>query len=83
MDIRELQSEFNNVEKTRDITLPDCTLCGRCVEFCPDKDVLQLRYLNIPVFSADPKYFKKRKKAQKQWDEIKLINLDAGKKVRT
>ncbi|EAR61809.1 4Fe-4S binding protein [Neptuniibacter caesariensis] len=83
MDIRELQSEFNDVEKTRDITLPDCTLCGRCVEFCPDKDVLQLRYLNIPVFSADPKYFKKRKKAQKHWDEIKLINLDAGKKVRT
>lgn len=73
MDIRELQSEHNQVSQARDITLPDCTLCGRCVEFCPDKDVLQLRYLGVPVFSADPAYFKKRKKAQQRWQRITLI----------
>ena len=75
MDIRELQTEHNDADKAKDITLADCTLCGRCVEFCPDKDVLQLRYLGIPIFKADPAYFKARKRSQKQWDQIRLINV--------
>jgi len=75
MDIRELQTEHNDADKAKDITLADCTLCGRCVEFCPDKDVLQLRYLGIPIFAADPAYFKARKRSQKQWDQIRLINV--------
>ena len=75
MDIRELQTEFNEVDKPRDITLADCTLCGRCVEFCPDKDVLQLRYLSVPIFSSSPAYFKKRKRAQKEWDKVKLVGF--------
>lgn len=82
MDIRELQTEFNETDKPKDITKPDCTLCGRCVEFCPDKDVLQLRYLNVPVFNASPKYFKERKKAQKQWDKIQIINLAEKPKAK-
>lgn len=80
MDIRELQTEHNLAEKPQDITLPDCTLCGRCVEFCPDKDVLQLRYLNIPVFSASPAYFKQRKKQQVVWEKVKLTGLTASGK---
>jgi polyferredoxin len=76
MDIKELQTDHNATDKAKDITLPDCTLCGRCVEFCPDKDVLQIRYLNIPVFSATPQYFKRRKKAQTQWEKVKLIGFD-------
>ncbi|MDO3384314.1 hypothetical protein QWI17_00510, partial [Gilvimarinus sp. SDUM040013] len=66
--------------KATDITLPDCTLCGRCVEFCPDKDVLQLRYLSVPVFSSGPAYFKQRKKAQTGWDKVKLVGFNRQEK---
>lgn len=75
MDIRELQSEHNQTDKPADITLADCTLCGRCVEFCPDKDVLQLRYVGQKIFSSSPQYFKRRNKTQKQWDKIKWVEL--------
>ncbi|MES9853922.1 MAG: 4Fe-4S binding protein [Candidatus Thiodiazotropha sp. L084R] len=70
MDIHEIHTDMEN----RNVTFEDCTLCGRCVEFCPDKNVLQLKYAFIPVFSADPQYFKKRKKAQTRWEKQNLIN---------
>ncbi len=80
MDIREIHTEMEK----RDVTFEDCTLCGRCVEFCPDKNVLQLKYLGFPVFSASPAYFKKRNKAQKLWEKANLAALrkrraEAGK----
>jgi polyferredoxin len=68
MDIREIHTDMEN----RNVTFEDCTLCGRCVEFCPDKNVLQLKYAFVPVFSADPQYFKKRKKAQSAWEKGNL-----------
>jgi ferredoxin-type protein NapH len=68
MDITEIHTEMDK----RDVTFEDCTLCGRCVEFCPDKDVLQLTYASFPVFKADPQYFKGRKKAQKEWEDANL-----------
>ncbi len=71
MDIKEIHTDMQR----RDVTFEDCTLCGRCVEFCPDKDVLQLKYTRFPVFSADPQYFKARKKAQKGWEQSNLKNL--------
>jgi formate hydrogenlyase subunit 6/NADH:ubiquinone oxidoreductase subunit I len=64
MDIAEIHTEMEK----RDVTFEDCTLCGRCVEFCPEKEVLQLKYASIPIFSADPQYFKRRNKAQKAWE---------------
>lgn len=70
MDIREIHSDM----ESRDVTFADCTLCGRCVEFCPDKDVLQLRYAGLPVFRADPQYFKLRKRAQSQWEKSNVLN---------
>jgi len=68
MDIKEIHTEMNN----RDVTFEDCTLCGRCVEFCPDKDVLKLTYASLPLFSSDPKYFKVRKRAQMNWEKSTL-----------
>ncbi|MES9941533.1 MAG: 4Fe-4S binding protein [Candidatus Thiodiazotropha sp. 6PLUC1] len=70
MDIHEIHTDMEN----RNVTFEDCTLCGRCVEFCPDKNVLQLKYAFIPIFSADPQYFKKRKKSQTTWEKQNLIN---------
>lgn len=71
MDIREIHTEMDK----KDVLFADCTLCGRCVEFCPDKDVLQLRYAIFPIFSADPKYFKGRRKAQGNWEKANLAAL--------
>lgn len=70
MDISEIHTEMEK----RDVTFEDCTLCGRCVEFCPDKNVLQLKYATFPIFSASPQYFKDRKKAQTAWEKKNLLN---------
>ncbi len=69
MDIREIHTEMEK----KDVLHADCTLCGRCVEFCPDKDVLQLKYAVFPLFKADPAYFKTRKKAQDRWEKANLL----------
>lgn len=79
MDIREIHTDM----ASRDVTFADCTLCGRCVEFCPDKDVLQLRYAGLPVFRADPQYFKGRKKVQTQWEKANLLNKGSAPKPVT
>ena len=70
MDIREIHTEMDK----KDVLFADCTLCGRCVEFCPDKDVLQMKYTFIPLLKADPAYFKKRKKAQTNWEKANLLS---------
>lgn len=76
MDIREIHTDMRH----RDVTYPDCTLCGRCVEFCPDKGVLAIKYAGLPVFSADPAYFKARKKAQTQWEKANLLAWWRGRR---
>ena len=63
MDIKEIHTS-----QEKDILFPDCTLCGRCVEFCPDKGVMALKYVTIPIKVSDPQYFKARNKAQKVWE---------------
>jgi len=69
MDIHEIHTEMEK----KNVLYSDCTLCGRCVEFCPDKGVLQLKYTFVPLLKADPAYFKKRKKAQGQWEKRNLL----------
>lgn len=38
----------------------DCTLCGRCVEFCPDDDVIQIKFLGMPLFRSSREQYKYR-----------------------
>ena len=68
MDIGEIHTDMVN----KNVLFSDCTLCGRCVEFCPDKDVLQMKYAFIPIISADPQYFKRRNKSQQTWESSNL-----------
>jgi len=63
MDIKEIHTS-----KEKDILFPDCTLCGRCVEFCPDKGVMAMKYVVIPIKVSNPQYFKARNQAQKVWE---------------
>ncbi len=76
MDIEEIATEMEK----RDVLTSDCTLCGRCVEFCPDKGVLKLKYATLPILSADPAYFKKRKKLQTTWERHNLLAWWRGRK---
>lgn len=68
MDIHEIHTEMER----NNVVHEDCTLCGRCVEFCPDQNVLQLKYATIPLFRAAPGYFKKRKRVQREWEKHSL-----------
>ena len=79
MDIREIHTAMEKA----DVVFSDCTLCGRCVEFCPDKDVLQLKYAVFPVFRADPAYFKRRNKAQQGWERANLLSWWRGRRNKT
>ena len=74
MDIREIHTS-----KEKDILMPDCTLCGRCVEFCPDKGVMALKYAVIPIKVSDPYYFKERNRAQKVWEGKKTTARQSKK----
>jgi len=74
MDIREIHTS-----KEKDILFPDCTLCGRCVEFCPDKGVMAMKYAVIPIKVSDPQYFKERNKAQKIWEGKQKVSRRKGK----
>jgi ferredoxin-type protein NapH len=74
MDIREVHSDMER----RDVTFEDCTLCGRCVEFCPEQNVLQLKYAMLPVFSSGPGYFKRRKQSQTAWERLNLFRWLSG-----
>ncbi|MBF0380922.1 MAG: 4Fe-4S ferredoxin, partial [Magnetococcales bacterium] len=40
-------------------------LCGRCVEFCPDDNVLALRFGPITLFKSSNTYFRRRSSREK------------------
>ena len=42
----------------------DCTLCGRCTEYCPDDDVIQIKFFGIRQFGSGREYYKKRVKQE-------------------
>jgi polyferredoxin len=57
MDIEEV---FKSRGRT-DVTFPECHLCLKCVENCPEPDALKAVYLGIPIYcSASNRFFKKR-----------------------
>lgn len=43
----------------------DCTLCGRCVEFCPEDGTLALKWGPVPLFSSRADYFRRRVRGEK------------------
>lgn len=42
----------------------DCTLCGRCAEFCPGDDVIQIKFFGFKLFGSGLDYYKKRVKQE-------------------
>jgi ferredoxin-type protein NapH len=43
----------------------DCTLCGRCAEFCPDDGVIQLKLGPLALFRSSRDYYRGRVKGEK------------------
>ena len=43
----------------------DCTLCGRCAEFCPDDDIIKVKFGPLPIFSSSRDYYKRRIRQEK------------------
>lgn len=60
MDIREVVSEFGAKAFHQ-----DCTMCGRCVEFCPENGLLALKFGPFPLFASSGEYMKRRSKIDK------------------
>ena len=53
MDIPEIASQSG-----RKAYAEDCTLCGRCVEYCPQDGVIQLKWGPFALFSSRREYYK-------------------------
>ena len=60
MDIHEVAFEFG-----AKAFHADCTMCGRCVEFCPDDGMLALKFGPVPLFQSSSDYVKLRAKIDK------------------
>ncbi|MCW8914794.1 MAG: 4Fe-4S binding protein [Magnetovibrio sp.] len=60
MDIHEVAFEFGSKAFHA-----DCTMCGRCVEFCPDDGVLSLKLGPVALFKSSGAYMKRRAKIDK------------------
>ncbi|MEO5362113.1 MAG: 4Fe-4S binding protein [Magnetococcus sp. DMHC-8] len=43
----------------------DCTLCGRCAEFCPNDQVIQVRFGPLTLFHSAQSYFRRRSALEK------------------
>ena len=59
MDIHEIGTEFG-----KKAFHEDCTLCGRCAEYCPDDDVIQIKFFGIRLFGSSRDYYKNRVKQE-------------------
>jgi polyferredoxin len=51
--------EVYKEKKKEKIVSPDCTLCFRCVEMCPEKDALKIGFLKFPIIKSTFKRFSK------------------------
>lgn len=59
MDIHEIGREHG-----RKAFHEDCTMCGRCVEYCPDDDVIQIKFFGAPLFKSSREAYKQRVKLE-------------------
>lgn len=59
----------------------DCTLCGRCVEYCPQDGILALKWGPWALFSSSRDYYKRRVAGELPDGTVKPIKIvrSAGK----
>jgi NAD-dependent dihydropyrimidine dehydrogenase PreA subunit len=59
MDIPEISKE-----EGRKAYNEDCTLCGRCVEYCPQDKVIELKWGPLALFASSREYYKSKVKGE-------------------
>ncbi|MEO5345767.1 MAG: 4Fe-4S binding protein [Magnetococcus sp. YQC-9] len=50
--------------KASEVFHDDCTLCGRCIEFCPQERVLQLKFGPLTLCHSHPETFRARSREE-------------------
>lgn len=70
MDIHEIHTEHG-----RKAFHEDCTLCGRCAEYCPDDGVISIRFGPWAVFQSSRDYYKQRVKNESPNGDPKPIRI--------
>jgi ferredoxin len=72
MDIHEIGTEHG-----KKAFHEDCTLCGRCAEYCPEDDVIQIRFFGFKLFGSSREYYKNRVKRESPEGALKkrAINI--------
>ncbi|MBF0444997.1 MAG: 4Fe-4S binding protein [Magnetococcales bacterium] len=68
MDIPEISNKHGSAAFNE-----DCTMCGRCVEFCPDNGVISLRFGPVALFKSSTDYFRRRSRQEKPDGTIKKM----------
>jgi polyferredoxin len=68
MDIPEIHREHGSKAFSE-----DCTLCGRCVEYCPDDGVIELKFAPFRLFGSSRRYYKARLKQAGPRGEPKTV----------
>ncbi|MCF8197988.1 MAG: 4Fe-4S binding protein, partial [Sulfuritalea sp.] len=59
MDIPEI-----SMDEGRKAYNEDCTLCGRCAEYCPQDGIIKLKWGPLALFSSRREYYKSRVKRE-------------------
>ena len=70
MDIPEIAKE-----EGRKAYSEDCTLCGRCAEYCPQDGIIQLKWGPLALFSSRREYYKNRIKGELPDGTVKSIKF--------
>jgi ferredoxin len=68
MDIPEIWHESGNKAFSE-----DCTLCGRCAEYCPDDGIIQLKFGPASLFASSRAYYKARVKEESPQGGSKVV----------
>lgn len=72
MDIQAISQEHGGKAFTE-----DCTLCGRCAEYCPEDGVITLKFGPLPLFSSSRAYYKRRVQGERPNGETRPVKFRA------
>ena len=70
LDIPEIASE-----EGRKAYNEDCTLCGRCAEYCPQDGVIKLKWGPFALFASSREYYKNRVKGELPDGTVKPVKF--------
>ncbi|MEO5331652.1 MAG: 4Fe-4S binding protein [Magnetococcus sp. YQC-5] len=76
MDIPEIASIHE-----KEVFHDDCTLCGRCIEFCPQERVLHLKCGPITLYHSRPETFRARSRTELANGSLRHQASDSRKRM--